>query len=265
MNQVISQAFNYLRYIIRSKTKYSVHSPFVYDFITKVMEDKINYVQYDLIEEQRLKLLHNKNKIEIVDFGTSAGRTRYSTYIERVKNIAKRTGISPKQGQLLHRIVRYFKPDIMLEMGSSLGISSMYQVSASPESMFITLEGCAAIASYAEQNISHFSENQTYNVIIGNFDKMLPTVLGKLDIVNYAFIDGNHAYQPTLKYFSLLLPKLNEHSILIFHDIHWSSEMENAWNEIKKNDSVTITIDLFSMGLVFFNKGLPKQDFVLRF
>lgn len=265
LNKGWKLALRYLRYLRRSKTKHGVHSPFVFDFITKVLEDHTHYPAYDLVEAQRDKLLHNKNQIEVVDLGVLAGKKKYSTYLERVKNIAKKSGISPSQGKLLHRIVKYFQPNIMVELGTSLGISSMYQVSASPESFFVGIEGCASTASFADQNIALFSENKTFLVVMGGFDVMLPQVLQKLEKVDHAFIDGNHAYKPTLKYFSLLLPKLHENSILIFHDIHWSSEMEHAWQDIIKNSSVTISIDLFSMGIVFFRTGTPKQDFVIRF
>ena len=265
MSKIWSIAFRYLRYLRKSKTKHSVHSPFVFDLITKVLEDRTSYPEYELVEVQRNKLLHNKNQIEIVDFGASAGRVKYSTYLDRVKNIAKRSGITPSQGKLLFRIVKHFQPAVMVELGTSLGISSMYQVSAAPDSLFIGIEGCAATASFAEQNIASFSENQTYNIVIGNFDVMLPKVLEKLTKVDFAFIDGNHNYKPTIKYFNLLLPKLHENSILIFHDIHWSADMERAWKEITLNPQVKLSIDLFWMGIVFFRTGIPKQDFVIRF
>lgn len=257
--------YKYLIYLVNAKTKHGVHSPFVFDFITKVLEDKTNYVTYNRVEEQRSKLLKNKNLVEIVDFGAASGKAGYTTSLDQVRHIAKRSSISPAQGQLLHRIVKYFKPVIMLEMGTSLGISSIYEVSAAPESFFIGIEGCATTAAIAEQNLKKFSENKSYSIVIGNFNIMLPTVLSKLEKLDFAFIDGNHAYSPTMEYFSKLLPYFHEGSVLVVHDIYYSRGMEDAWKEIKENQQVTITIDLFHMGLVFFRKGLPKQDFIIRF
>lgn len=250
---------------MKSTTKHGVHSPFVFDFITKVIEDKTKYVSYSRVEEQRAKLLKNKNLVEIVDFGAASGNAGYSTILEQVRHIARRTSIPQSQGQLLHRIVKYFKPMMMLEMGTSLGISSIYQVSAAPQSFFIGIEGCATTAAIAEQNLQKFSDNKSYSIVIGNFNISLPHVLSKLEKLDYAFIDGNHAYKPTMEYFSRLLPYFHEDSVLIIHDIYWSSGMEEAWKEIKANPEVTVTINLFHMGLVFFRKGMPKQDFIIRF
>jgi len=250
---------------MKSTTKHGVHSPFVFDFITKVIEDKTKYVSYSRVEEQRAKLLKNKNLVEIVDFGAASGNAGYSTILEQVRHIARRTSIPQSQGQLLHRIVKYFKPMMMLEMGTSLGISSIYQVSAAPQSFFIGIEGCATTAAIAEQNLQKFSDNKSYSIVIGNFNISLPHVLSKLEKLDYAFIDGNHAYKPTMEYFSRLLPYFHEDSVLIIHDIFWSNGMEEAWKEIKANPEVTVTINLFHMGLVFFRKGMPKQDFIIRF
>lgn len=261
----VNRVNKYLKYYFKSKTKFGIHSPFVFDFITNVIEDENQYPEYEKVEEQRLKLLRNRNQIEVVDFGIMAGKRGYTTSLERIKEIAKRTSISPREGQLLYRIVRYFKPEIILEMGTSLGISSIYQVSASPDSFFIGIEGCAATAAIADENLGKFSELKNYSIVIGNFNVMLPSVLSKLDKLDYAFIDGNHAYQPTIEYFNKILPYTHEDSLMIFHDIYWSDEMEKAWSEIKRNPLVSVTVDLFSMGIVFFRKGMPKQDFIIKF
>ncbi len=265
MLKTLRQLIKYLSYYRKSTTKHGVHSPFVYEFITKVLEDKTKYVAYTRVEEQRQRLLKNKNVVEIVDFGAPSGKAGYQTYLAKVQDIAKRSSISPAQGQLLYRIVKYVKPEIMLEMGTSLGISSIYQVSGSTDSFFIGIEGCATTAAIAEQSLKKFSEGQNYSLIIGNFDIMLPGVLEKLNKIDFVFIDGNHAYKPVMRYFSQLLPFMHEASVIVFHDIYWSAEMEEAWSEIKQNPAVTISIDLFHMGLVFFRTGMPKQDFIIRF
>lgn len=261
----IQQVLKYLKYLGKAKTKHGIHSPFIYDLVTKVIDDNIVYPAYRKVEDQRNKLLRNRNLLEIVDFGASAGRAGYTTAFERVKDIASRSSITPKQGQLLYRLVKYFKPEIMLELGTSLGISSIYQVSGSPESFFIGIEGCAATAAIAEENLNKFSDAKSYSIVIGNFNNTLSGVLEKLDKLDYAFIDGNHAYKPTVEYFKKILPYTHEYSMIIIHDIYWSKGMEQAWDEIRKNPMVTITVDLYSMGLVFFRKGLPKQDFIIRF
>ncbi len=265
MLQKLKILISFIKYHIRAKTKYGIHSPFVFEFITKVLEDKNYYVSYHKVSELRKRLLANHNLIEIVDFGTGSGSKGYTTHLEKVRNIAKRSAISAKEGQLLHRIVKYFNPEIMLEMGTSLGISSIYQVSGAPDSFFIGMEGCATTAAIAKQNISKITADNNYSMVIGNFKNMLPSVLEKLDFIDYVFLDGNHAYEPTMNYFRQILPFFQENSIMIIHDIHWSTEMEKAWKEITREEKVSVSIDLFTMGIIFFRKGIPKQDFIIRF
>jgi predicted O-methyltransferase YrrM len=265
MMNKLKHLLRYLKYLKKAKTKFGIHSPFVFDFITNVIEDKTIYQDYNDIEDRRAKLLRNKNIIETVDFGAYAGKGGYHTSLQRIQAIAKKSAISSKQGQLLYRIVKYLQPDYMLELGTSLGISSIYQVAPLQHPFFIGIEGCASTAAIAEENLARFSHNSNYSLVIGNFNVVLPEVLQKLTKLDYAFIDGNHAYKPTMEYFNMLLPLTQENTLLIFHDIYWSQGMERAWNDIKQNPQVTITIDLFHMGLVFFRKGMPKQDFIIRF
>jgi len=256
--------FKYLVYLIHAKNRHGIHSPFVYDFNCNVLNDRTYYPEYKNIEKQRDLLLRNPNLIETIDFGAGKNKSGYSTHLKTVKNIAKRAGIPVKYGRLLHRIVQYYKPSVMLEMGSSLGISTMYQASAAPDSLFLVMEGCASTAEFAINNLNHIGINNS-RFTVGNFDNVLPGLLSQTSTIDYAFIDGNHTREATLNYFSQLLQHAGNHSVYIFHDIHWSSEMEQAWNEIKNHEKVVVTIDLFFMGLVFFRKELSGQHFILRF
>lgn len=261
---LVNISFRYLIYLSRAKNRHGIHSPFVYDFIDKVLNDKTAYPEYKIVEEQRRKLFRNRNLIEIIDFGGSKSSRSYSTHIRRIKNIAAKAGIPVKYGRLLHRIVRYFKPSTLLEMGTSLGISTMYQASAAPAGKFLAMEGCASTVEYAVKNLNAINIPEAH-FIVGNFDKVLPGLLQKTGIIDYAFIDGNHTKKATLNYFGQLMKHADNNSVYIFHDIHWSADMEQAWEEIKKHKNVTVTIDLFFMGLVFFRKELSRQHFILRF
>ncbi len=257
-------AFRYLIYLAKARTRHGIHSPFVFDFINYVLHDSRDYPGYKIVEKQRSLLFRNPNLIEIIDFGAGKGRIGYSTHLRRVKDIAARAGIPVKYGRLLHRIVLYFKPKVMLEMGTSLGISTMYQSSAAPDSLFLAMEGCASTAEFAITNLNAVgSTNARFTV--GNFDIVLPGLLSQTAIIDYAFIDGNHTKEATLRYFGQLVKHAGNNSVYIFHDIHWSAEMEQAWNEIKNHEKVIITIDLFHMGLVFFRKELSRQHFIIRF
>ncbi len=254
---------SYYRYLLRRKGKHSIHSPFVYDFIIKVLEDHKTYPAYRMIDNSRIKLLNDSNVIETVDFGSVAKNKEFVTYRASVKHLTKLRSQSVKETHLLYRIVKYFNPDTILEFGTATGLGSMALASGNPQARLITMEGCAAVASVAE-NEFRLNEISNIDVVIGNFNIVLPEVLEKTNTLDLVFFDGNHRKIPTLDYFNHCLSKANEKSVFIFDDIHWSVEMEEAWNEIQKHEEVTLTLDLFNLGLVFFNKGMVKQHFVLK-
>ena len=254
----------YLKYLRTAKTKFKIHSPFVYELITKVFEDKQEYEAYDKVETIRKGLLSNNNPLEICDFGAGAKSHPYSTSIKKIKHIVKQTGQSPKYSQLLFRIIKYFKPKSILELGTSFGLSTIYQYLASPESKIITIEGCANTADKAQKNFNTL-KLKNIKLVIGNFNTTLPKVLKKFDTLDYVFIDGNHRKEPTIKYFEQCLPLSNNNSVFVFDDIHWSKGMEEAWDHIKNNPKVSVSIDIFFIGFVFFKKELSKQDFIIKF
>lgn len=242
---------------------HGIHSPFVYDFVRRVMIDKRNFYAYNQIEALRRKLLHNEAVIEVEDFG--AGSTISKTNQRTIASIARHAAKSKKWAQLLFRIVNYYQPKTILELGTSLGISTAYMAMANPQARIITAEGSAAIAAQAKRNFQSLSCTNIQQVT-GNFDDTLPGILAALPQIDLVFIDGNHRYEPTVRYFNQLLPHLHAHSIVIFDDIHWSADMEQAWGTIKEDKAVQLSIDLFFIGLVFFSDQFKvKQHFTIRF
>ena len=170
-----------------------------------------------------------------------------------------------KYAQLLYKLVKYVQPKTILELGTSLGLTSAYLASANKEAQLITIEGAPSIAAIAKENLDHL-QLQNVHLITGNFDETLETVLAKKSAIDFVFIDGNHRKEPTLRYFEQLLKKSTEQSLFVFDDIHWSRDMNEAWTTIKNHSSVTLTIDLFFIGLVFFRKEQKvKQHFTIRF
>ena len=260
--QLAKKYFHY--YFTASNAKgHGVHSPFVFDFIKNVLNDKKNYECYGPIEKLRNKLLKNKSSVSIIDFG--AGSRSHWDMVRRISDIAK-TSLKPKKySQLLFRIVQYYKPKTIIELGTSFGITTSYLAFANPSAKIITMEGAPSVADMAEEN---FKQLELKNIEIrkGNINKMLTPTIEQLSIIDFSFIDGNHRKDPTIYYFEELINKANDQSIFIFDDIHWSAEMEGAWKEIQQHPSVTLTIDLFFIGLVFFKKDFKaKQHFVIRF
>jgi predicted O-methyltransferase YrrM len=258
-------ALKYFKYWLTAANAkgHGVHSPFVYDFIKNILNDKRQFDCFRYIESLRSELKNDNTEINVPDFG--AGSRMQLNNKRKISAIA-RSSLKPKKySQLLFRIVHYYKPATIIELGTSLGITTSYLSFANPDAGIITMEGAHEVAAVARKNF-----NQLYlsniKIIEGNFDETLSIVNSQLSIVDFAFIDGNHRKQPTLNYFHQLLNKASESSIFIFDDIHWSEEMEEAWNEIKQHSSVTLTIDLFFIGIVFFRtEQKTKEHFVIRF
>lgn len=200
----------------------------------------------------------------MADMGAGAGLSVSQHHIVPIKKVITRSGMSLAYGQLLFRIARYFQPSVMVELGTSLGISTLYLAMGYPSGQITTIEGCQETSAMAKKNFQLLGLSNVKQ-FIGSFEDVLPIVLHDLGKVDLIFIDGNHRKGPTLQYFYQCLQHIHDDSVLILDDIHWSDEMEEAWNEIRLNPSVTITIDLFRMGLVFFRKGLSKEDFILHF
>ncbi len=242
---------------------HGIHSPFVFDLVVQVLNDQTKNPAYKEIEVQRNLLLGNETIIEVEDFG--AGSVKGLKKHRVVQQIAAGSLKKPKYAQLLYRLVTYFQPKQIIELGTSLGITTAYLAKAKQDAQVITMEGSAAIASLAEDVFKKL-QLQNIHLVTGNFDETLQATINQLSTINFAFVDGNHRKEPTLNYFHQLLEKSNESTIMVFDDIHWSKEMEEAWETIKQHSSVTLTIDLFFIGLVFLRKEQKeKEHFVIRF
>jgi predicted O-methyltransferase YrrM len=261
----IQLAIKYLSYYFSASNGkgHGTHSPFVFDFIINVLNDKTVYPDYNKVEQRRAAMLADKRILTITDFG--AGSTKNSSNQRSISSIAYSAVKPKKYGQLLYRMVKKYQPSSILELGTSLGITSSYLALGNPQAKMITLEGATEIAEVAKTN---FRELKFTNIelVQGDFQQTLPGVLAGLSITDFVFVDGNHRREPTLDYFNQLLPKIRPDSSLVFDDIHWSREMEEAWTIIKSHPSVKCAIDLFFIGVIFFREEFKeKQDFIIRF
>ncbi|GAA3946317.1 class I SAM-dependent methyltransferase [Hymenobacter algoricola] len=253
----------YFRFLLRSGNAHGLHSPFVFGLYTRVIHDETAYAAYIPIEARRRELLRSPASITVRDFGagshTGAGRQR------RLRDIA-RTAAKPRPfGQLLFRLVQHFRPGVVLELGTSLGLTTAYLAAAAPAAHVVTFEGCPQTAAVARQTFEQLGLTNVEQVE-GNLDETLPAALAALPgPLDFAFFDGNHRYEPTVRYFEQCLPYRTDQSVFILDDIHWSAEMAQAWQTIKAHPDVRLTIDLFFVGLVFFRPNQPRQHFSLRF
>ena len=255
---MLFQIKSYLKFIQKSTNQHGVHSPFVFDLVTKCFYDKTKYRQYQILKNYRKSLLQNQNTIQVTDFG--AGSKVFKSNTRKIAKIAQTAGISTKNSELLFRLIQYFEPQNILEIGTSLGLATSALSLGNPSASIITLEGCMETAGTAKEQFNKFGFK--VNSVVSEFD----IALSELRISNFdcIYFDGNHQKEATLKYFEMLLPTINNNSVWIFDDIHWSQDMELAWETIKKNLQVTVTIDTFQLGIVFFRKEQEKEHFVIR-
>jgi predicted O-methyltransferase YrrM len=344
MYSPVRLAWKYLHYYFTAANGkgHGIHSPFVFDFVTHVLNDRGPYPSWAAIEELRGRLLRDDRLLRIEDMGAGSAfagsdagdardRSRDRSKLEaealsegwrdtggaavagagegassgnagegttgvgdetsgmrmrKVSDIARRAAKPPKLGQLLFRIAHHYQPATMLELGTSLGLSTAYLATGAPLARVISMEGSGSIIGTAAENLRSLGVDA--ELLQGNFDVLLepllestgiacppsrsalaerggkpPAVTGPLGL---AFVDGNHRYEPTLRYFHLLMAHMSAPAVLIFDDIHWSADMERAWAEIRADSRVYMTIDLFFIGLVFLRDEFKiKQDFTIRF
>lgn len=262
---MLFQIQSYLKFLWHSKNEHAVHSPFVFSLLTKCFYDKKSKPEYAVLRKYRNSLLANKNTIEVTDFG--AGSKVFKSNTRIISQIAKTAGISRKRAELLFRITHYFQPDSMLEIGTSLGLAtaalSLGSQSVGIKAKITTLEGCPNTMAIAKSELQLFNFDNV-NPIVTEFSSFLGDI--QLQTLNFKLIyfDGNHSKKATLDYFDLLLPTITNETVWIIDDIHWSPEMKNAWEIIKTHPKVTVTIDTFQWGLVFFRREQPKQHFIIR-
>ncbi|OBX25955.1 methyltransferase family protein [Gelidibacter algens] len=253
------QLIAYLKFLLKSNNQHGVHSPFVYNLVTKCFYDTSKHDEYNAIASYRDELLKNDNVIKITDFGS--GSKVFKSDNRSIKAIAKTSGTTSKNTKLLFRMVRYFQPRHILELGTNLGIGTQAMALANPDANIITIEGCPEILKVA----THLFSNKNFtniHSIQGSFqDKIQELSPSKWDFI---FFDGHHSKEATLAYFEMLLPTAHNNSVFIFDDIYWSKGMTDAWKIIKEHPQVTVTVDTFNWGIVFFRKEQPKEHFKIR-
>jgi len=250
----------YLKFLVKSSNQHGVHSPFVYDLVTKCFYKKTDSTLVESFTKTKQHLLDNKSLIKVTDFG--AGSKVFKNNERQVSKIAKIAGSSNKKAKLLIRLIQYLKPTNVLEIGTSLGIGTSAIKTGYKESVIITLEGCPETSKVAD-NLFSKNNYKDIQIITGDFKKTLPTAI-KNQQFDCIYFDGNHTKKDTLHYFNTCLETINNNTVWIFDDIYWSNEMKEAWTEIKNHPKVKVTVDVFYWGIVFFRKEQEKEHFKIR-
>ena len=254
----------YLGYILFSRHRlgHGIHSPFVFYLVSRVFRNKIDPGVVLMIDDIRKKNISGNRTISVLDIG--AGSSKMKSSIRKVSHIVKYSSVPEKYGILLSRLAGEFGGKDIVELGTSAGFSTMYLAAACPDSTVYSIEGCPATAQIARENFD-LAGIGNINLLVGSFEEKLQELIGKPVSPGLVFIDGNHKKGPVINYFSQLAELSGKETVIIIDDIHCSDEMEEAWKTIKKHEKVTLTVDIFRMGLVFFREGVNHFNYVVRY
>jgi predicted O-methyltransferase YrrM len=261
MNLLI--AVKYLKYILLSghRKGYGIHSPFVFDLVSRVFRNKVDPDIVSTIEKTRKKMIRDNRSILVTDLGSRSDLSK--TNFRRVSEIARYSPVPGKYGKLLSKMADEFGKPLIIELGTSLGISTMYMAASTVATVF-TIEGCKETAEIARQNFKEAGLNNI-KIFEGPFDEVLPGLEETCVSPGLVFIDGNHRKGPVVKYFNRLAKISSGKTVIIIDDINYSNEMTEAWNEIKLHEKVSVSIDLFRMGIVFFREGINHNNYIIRY
>lgn len=266
MRSFLNTCVDYFQFYSRSNpaSGHGIHSPFTYRFAREVLGDKTHYPDYQTWYGWRKELCQDKTILPIVELGAGSA-TAPDRSFRSVSDLARRVAKPVRAAKLLYRIANYYQPDGVVELGTSLGLSTAFFSLACPSASIFTVEGNQAIAATAASNFERW-KLRNIHLITDHFDHALPALLSQLSSVDLVFLDGNHQEEPTLRYFEQLLTKKRPDSVFIIDDIYWSPAMKAAWQTIKQHPEVRCTIDLFQFGLVFFKEEFKEVcHFSIRF
>ena len=253
------QILAYIKFLIHSKNQHGVHSPFIYDFVTKCLYDKKKYAAYNKLDSYRTYLKTSDTIIQITDLGE--GSKILDSKKRSVRKMIQTSSSSKKESRLLYRLVNYFKIQSTLELGTSLGMGTYALAIASDDINITTIEGCPNTSDYANERFNALKVKNTI-FIKGDFTSIIPSLQNNnFDLI---FFDGHHNKAATIQYFEILLSKAHNESVFILDDIYWSRGMTEAWEYIKAHNAVTITVDCYYLGFVFFRKEQVKEHFKIR-
>ncbi len=259
-NMIRYRLATFLKFLGHSTNQYGIHSPFIYQFLIKCLYKPLSKTQLNALKVNRKHVLNNTEVIEINDFGK--GSQQFTTSQRHVNEMARKAGMSLHKAKLMNKIVGYFQTKAILELGTSVGLGSIAMATNHENITIDTIEACTNTCSTAKSHFNYL-KLEHINVINSSFEQFFDQNLNPkpYDLI---YLDGHHDKTATLQYFDNLEPYIHKDTIMIVDDIYWSKDMQQAWQELQKNQKVKVSIDLYFWGILFFKSGLSKQDFKIR-
>jgi predicted O-methyltransferase YrrM len=262
LNRLLT-VWHFLLYQVKAKHHKGrgIHSPFVFELVSRVLSDQHNFPEYKFFQEVMHSLKQTKERVEMQDLGSRS--MAFNSRKRTVSQLLSHSSIDRKTGEVLFRLCRYYTPDHIIELGTSIGMSTLYMAKGSPDSGITTIEGNTSLAAFA-QNLFRKYGMKGIDVRHGFFDEVLPFIREGGNIPRLVFIDGSHTYAATMEYFHFFCDWIDE-GILLIHDIRWSHGMSKAWKEIRHHPKAIVTLDVFRMGIVILNQNITPGNFIVRF
>lgn len=253
----IFKVTSYLKFYLNADTLYRIHSPYLYALIERVIETDGEYYFFGKAEYIRERLLRNSNAIDHLDFG-ARGSVEGLLHQKKICDIAKTSLSRREKSEKLFKLVLFLKPKRILELGSSLGLNTMYLKSAAGLASDVhSIEGSPAISSFAVSLYKRYGFDIVQH--LGRFDEVLPILFENEGGFDLFYVDGNHTYESTIHYVNLIRKKISEQSVIILDDIYWSRGMQKAWNELISDPMVTLSLDLYDVGILFFRQEFKSK------
>jgi predicted O-methyltransferase YrrM len=247
----------FVRYFFNVVDRHSIQAPFAYQFLEKLKQAIRSSKPFADVEHERESLASELSLVKGDDFGAGS-KLKEST----ISNIV-RFGISSTRTCIfLHQLANVSNAGICIELGTSLGIATAYLARSSSMKKVYSLEGNKVLAGEA-QDLLHRLDIKNVEIIEGNIDSELPILIGNVDAIDLAIIDANHTREALIRYYQLLESKMHDHSILFVDDIRWSRDMYAGWLDLSQRVEVSLSMEFLDFGLLFFEKGIQKQHYIL--
>jgi len=239
---------------------HGIHSPFVFDLVCRVFGNKPDPEVVSLSETIRKRLRGDKRIIDVHRLG--AGASGNGKRSATVSEIAAKSSVTSKYGRFLANMSSEFGKHLVVELGTAAGISTIYLAAANRDARVITMEGNRALAQIAAENFKNAGVDNVL-VLEGPFSENIVKVKQAGMVPGLIFIDGDHRKGPLLEYFDQLLKISDSQTVLIFDDINYSEEMNEAWEIIRNNENVALSVDIYRMGILFLRKGMTRNNYVI--